>query len=110
MEKIATIPANRNAYVDECGIDKYIFETWFEQRLLPTLPEKTVILMDNATFRRKRRLNAILDKTEVERLLKLVSMAGAAYRKFKSKSEINFMSANGNIKLTRRIAKEIKYL
>ena len=106
MEKIAAIPASRIAYVDECGIGKYIyreygwsprgekiqgiisgrkykrvgvvaaqigkeivaplqydgamdsilFETWFEQRLLPSLPAKSVIVMDNATFHRKSRL------------------------------------------------------
>jgi transposase len=106
MQKIAAIHRNRIAYVDECGIDKYIyreygwsprgekihdvisgrkykrvgivaaqigkkivaplqydgamdsilFETWFEQRLLPSLPAKTVIVMDNATFHRKRKL------------------------------------------------------
>jgi len=106
MSKIAAIPADRIAYVDECGIDKYLyreygwsprgekihdvisgrkykrvgivaaqigkeivaplqydgamdsvlFETWFVERLLPSLPEKTVIVMDNATFHRKRRL------------------------------------------------------
>ena len=106
MEKIAKIPTKRIAYVDECGIDKYIyreygwslrgekiqgiisgrkykrvgivaaqigkeivaplqydgamdsvlFETWFEQWLLPNLPDKTVIVMDNATFHRKSKL------------------------------------------------------
>ena len=106
MKKLSAIPKNRIAYVDECGIDKYIyreygwsprgekiysvisgrkykrvgivaaqiekeiiaplqydgamdsvlFEAWFEQRLLPSLPVKTVIVMDNATFHRKSKL------------------------------------------------------
>jgi transposase len=106
MKKIEAIPKSRIAYVDECGIDKYIyreygwsprgekiystisgrkykrvgivaaqlekeiiaplqydgamdsilFEAWFEQRLLPSLPANTVIVMDNATFHRKRKL------------------------------------------------------
>jgi len=106
MAKIAAIPTSRIAYVDECGIDKYIyreygwspvgekiqgiisgrkykrvgivaaqiakeivaplqydgamdsilFEAWFEQRLLPNLPDKSVIVMDNATFHKKSKL------------------------------------------------------
>lgn len=33
-----------------------LFEAWFETRLLPALPEKSVIVMDNASFHRKTRL------------------------------------------------------
>ena len=105
-ETVDSYPQHKLYYVDECGIDKYLyreygwsprgekiyttisgrkskrvgivaaqiakdivaplqydgamdsvlFETWFEQRLLPSLPEKTVIVMDNATFHRKRKL------------------------------------------------------
>jgi len=106
MYRIAKIPSERIAYVDECGIDRYIyreygwsprgekiygvisgrkyqrtsivaaqvgkkilapmqydgsmdstlFEYWFQTWLLPNLPEKSVIVMDNATFHRKSRL------------------------------------------------------
>jgi len=106
MSKIAAFPASRLVYIDECGVDSYVyreygwsprgekiysaisgrkyrrvgivaaqigkeiieplqydgamdsrlFETWFELRLLPALPAKSVIVMDNATFHRKRRL------------------------------------------------------
>jgi len=38
------------------AMDSMLFETWFEQRLLPSLPEKTIIVMDNATFHRKSKL------------------------------------------------------
>jgi transposase len=37
-------------------MDSQLFETWFEKCLLPALPEKSVIVMDNASFHRKNRL------------------------------------------------------
>jgi transposase len=40
-------------------MDSGLFETWFETRLLPRLPEKTTIVMDNASFHRKSKLSAI---------------------------------------------------
>ena len=39
-----------------------LFEQWFTQCLLPTLPEHTVIVMDNASFHRKKKLNALARK------------------------------------------------
>ena len=33
-----------------CNIDTTVFTTWIEYFLLPNLKEKTVIVMDNATF------------------------------------------------------------
>ena len=39
-----------------------LFETWFEQVLLPCLPEDTVIVMDNASFHRKKQLFEIADR------------------------------------------------
>ena len=38
------------------AMDSKLFETWFEKCLLPALPEKSVIVMDNASFHRKGRL------------------------------------------------------
>jgi len=37
-------------------MDSTLFEAWFETRLLPSLPENTVIVMDNASFHRKSKL------------------------------------------------------
>jgi len=37
-------------------MDSVFFEKWFADRLLPALPEGSVIVMDNATFHRKGRL------------------------------------------------------
>jgi transposase len=37
-------------------MDSTLFETWFSKCLLPSLPEGTVIVMDNASFHRKRKL------------------------------------------------------
>lgn len=39
-----------------------LFEAWFEEHLLPELPEDVVIIMDNASFHRKKRLYAIAAK------------------------------------------------
>ncbi len=39
--------------------DSTLFEFWFEQCLLPCLPEDAVIIMDNASFHRKKQLTEI---------------------------------------------------
>ena len=39
--------------------DSTLFEIWFEQCLLPCLPEDAVIVMDNASFHRKKQLTDI---------------------------------------------------
>lgn len=39
--------------------DCTLFEFWFEQCLLPCLPEDAVIVMDNASFHRKKQLTDI---------------------------------------------------
>ena len=43
-------------------MDGALFEMWFEQLLLPTLPRNTVIVMDNASFHRKSRLTSIAER------------------------------------------------
>lgn len=43
-------------------IDSPLFEYWFEQWLLPCLPEDSVIVMDNASFHRKSKLFELADK------------------------------------------------
>ena len=40
-------------------MDSQFFEAWFEKMLLPCLPSGTVIVMDNATFHRKKQLIAL---------------------------------------------------
>lgn len=40
-------------------MDSSLFEAWFEEHLIPSLPMGTVIVMDNATFHRKARLARI---------------------------------------------------
>lgn len=42
--------------------DSTLFEFWFEQCLLPCLPEDIVIVMDNASFHRKKQLTEISKK------------------------------------------------
>ena len=39
-----------------------LFESWFVNQLLPALPEEAVIVMDNACFHRKKRLNELTEK------------------------------------------------
>lgn len=41
--------------------DAPLFEFWFEQWLLPCLPEDVVIVMDNASFHSKDNLNLIAE-------------------------------------------------
>lgn len=43
----------------ECSMTKELFESWFEKFLLPELPENSVLVMDNASFHRKKRLYEI---------------------------------------------------
>lgn len=38
------------------------FEVWFEQHLLPEIPEDGVIILDNASFHRKKRLYEIAER------------------------------------------------
>ena len=37
-------------------MDSLLFEAWFETYLLPALPQRAVIVMDNASFHRKSKL------------------------------------------------------
>ena len=39
-----------------------VFESWFEAWLLPSLPDGSVIVMDNASFHRKGRLHALAER------------------------------------------------
>ena len=41
------------------------FEAWFEKHLMPLLKQGMVVVMDNASFHRKNRLNNIAKKHEV---------------------------------------------
>lgn len=43
-------------------MDSVLFEFWFEQQLLPALPPKAVIVMDNASFHRKEQLIRVAQK------------------------------------------------
>ena len=38
------------------------FEVWFEEHLIPSLPEDVVIILDNASFHRKKRLYEITEQ------------------------------------------------
>ena len=45
----------------DCSMNGMLFESWFEQNLMPELSENSVIVMDNASFHRKKRLHAIAE-------------------------------------------------
>ena len=45
-------------------MDSPLFEFWFEKWLLPYLEKGTVIVMDNASFHRKKKLYGICKKYE----------------------------------------------
>jgi len=40
-----------------------LFEQWFSQTLLPSLPEYSMIVMDNTSFQQKKKLNILAHKT-----------------------------------------------
>ena len=42
-------------------MDSSLFETWFENCLLPALPKGTTITMDNASFHRKSKLILLVE-------------------------------------------------
>ena len=42
------------------------FEAWFIEHLIPSLPEKAVVIMDNASFHNKRRLKEIACQNKVD--------------------------------------------
>ena len=42
--------------------DSLLFETWFEKRLLREIPQGSTVVMDNAAFHRKGKLQEIADK------------------------------------------------
>lgn len=47
----------------EGTMDSALFEMWFKECLLPTLPEDSFIVMDNAAFHRKSKLFAFVEST-----------------------------------------------
>jgi len=115
---VDNLPPEKVFYIDECGIDKYLyreygysrkgvpivgkisgkkfkrtnivaakccgkivapliydgttdsalFECWFEEALLKSVPKNSVLVMDNATFHRKAKLRELAGKAECELL------------------------------------------
>jgi transposase len=47
-------------FLFEGAIHRAIFDVWFEQDLLPKLPPRSLVLMDNATFHKNETLQALL--------------------------------------------------
>ncbi len=44
-------------------MDHELFEDWFENHLLPALPEGSVVVMDNASFHRKQQLYCLASQS-----------------------------------------------
>ena len=116
LKIVDNFPAERIFYIDECGVDKYLyreygyslkgelivdkisgkkfkrtnivaakccgkivapliydgttdsvlFEQWFEEILLKSVPKHSVLIMDNATFHRKAKLRELSGNAECE--------------------------------------------
>ena len=48
-----------------CSMTGDFFEFWFEHSLLSELPEHAVVVMDNASFHRKKKLNTIAQTHQI---------------------------------------------
>lgn len=46
--------------VFNCSVNTEVFECWIEQDLLPKLKESSVLIMDNATFHKGKRLQELI--------------------------------------------------
>ena len=46
--------------VFDCSVNTEVFECWIEQDLLPKLKETSVLIMDNATFHKGKRLKELV--------------------------------------------------
>ena len=46
--------------VFDCSVNPEVFECWIEQDLLPKLKETSVLIMDNATFHKGKRLQELV--------------------------------------------------
>ena len=47
--------------ITEDNIDTNVFNTWVEKILIPDLPDKSVIVMDNAAFHKSEKTKALLE-------------------------------------------------
>jgi transposase len=45
----------------DCSINSEVFHSWVEQDLLPKLPAKSVIVMDNATFHKRQDTQQVIE-------------------------------------------------
>jgi hypothetical protein len=45
------------------NIDSHIFINWLEKDLLPKLPEKSVFIMDNASFHKKKDIPSLIERS-----------------------------------------------
>ncbi len=43
-----------------CNTDSTLFEFWFKNHLLPSIPDNSVIVLDNASFHNKSRLSTLI--------------------------------------------------
>jgi len=58
-----------------CSITTEVFEGWIEHDLLPKLKEKSVLIMDNATFHKGKSLKKLIQEAGLS-LKKLIQEAG----------------------------------
>ena len=46
----------------ECNVDTLVFRTWVEEDLIQKLPEKSVFVIDNASFHKDESIRTVLEK------------------------------------------------
>jgi len=46
----------------DCNIDTVVFKTWVEKELLSKLPQKSVFVIDNASFHKDASIREVLEK------------------------------------------------
>ena len=61
--------------VFDCSVNTELFECWIEQNLLPNLKETSVLIMDNATFHKGKRLQELVLCAEAITLYSFLNIA-----------------------------------
>ena len=46
----------------DCNVDTPVFKTWVKEDLIPKLPEKSVFVIDNASFHKDESIKVVLEK------------------------------------------------
>ena len=62
------------------SVNTDVFTTWVEKILLPNIPEKRVIVMDNASFHKREKMQELLQDAEiVTRFCSLLALSSSLF-------------------------------